>query len=117
MFPTPWAVLVHEATDGAEDAHGNPVRTWVPRPNPDPVYGWGPPSTGRTGEPFEANRNVIETDLEVYTPPTFTCRAIDRIEVNGLMYDVVGEVEDFNHGPFGFTPGNRVSLKRYTEGG
>lgn len=117
MFPTPWTIRVHEAIDGTKDAHGNPRRTYVPRAELDPVYGWAPPSTGRNTEPFEANRNAIQADLEVYTPTTFTCKPTDRVEVDGLMYEVVGRVEDFNHGPFGFAPGNRVSLKRFTEGG
>jgi hypothetical protein len=30
-----------------------------------------------------------------------------------VIYEVQGLVEDYNHGPFGFTPGGRVNLRRF----
>jgi hypothetical protein len=36
----------------------------------------------------------------------------DRFVVNGATYEVVGDPEDYDHGPFGFAPGMVVNLTR-----
>lgn len=100
--------------EGAEDEGGDPIESWS-APVDTPVFGWGPAAVGTDMEPFAANRDVVTWDLDLYAPPGFTCGPRDHIVVLGVEYEVEGPVQDFNHGPFGFQPGNRLRLKR-TEG-
>ena len=114
MFPTPWAVTLHARALGSKDAHGNPVETWATPGVSEPAYAWAPPSADR--EPFDANRTPVVRDLDVYMPAS-AAKPKDRMTVGGVLYSVVGHPEDFNHGPFGFAPGVRVSLLRVEEAG
>lgn len=114
MFPTPWTVTLYARSLGAKDSHGNPRETWDELGVTEPVYGWGPPTADR--ELFEAGRTPVARDLDVYAPFS-TARPKDRMTVNEVLYSVVGHPEDFNHGPFGFAPGVRVSLLRVEEAG
>ena len=93
-------------TEGAEDAHGNPVRTWG-APVPWLVYGYGPTSST---EPYAAGINRLTEDVTVYAPTAPDRR--DRVVVGGLTYEVAGVPGDWNHGPFGYRPGFEVQLRR-----
>lgn len=109
MFPTPWSVDVATHETGPDDAHGDPSHSWGSFV-PQNVYGWAAPS-GDT-EPFEAGRNAVVRDLDLYVPPAFSCSPRDRVRVDSVEYEVVGHPQDFTHGPFGFIPGAVVNLKR-----
>lgn len=94
---------------GETDAHGNPEDAWA-----DPVdlriYGYGPSTSTEPG-----GTQVI-VGLVVLGPPDMVIDARDRFVIDGLTYEVDGEVGDWNHGPFGFKPGIAVNVKR-VEGG
>lgn len=107
-YPTRFTVGVMTYTEGAVDDFGDPEDVWS-TPAEVPVYGWAPAATG---EPFEANRDVVTWDLDLYAPSGFTVGPRDRVVVLGVEYEVEGVVESFDFGPFGFTPGCRVRLKR-----
>lgn len=100
-------VTVHRHSAGETDAHGNPVDSWVP--DQARVYGWEVP---RTAEPLRAGHDRVVVDLSMFVPPGFEVSAHDRVEINGLTYEVVGEFEDAGNGPFGFDPGGTVQLRR-----
>lgn len=108
-FPTPWTVLTHAVVEGTKNSHGNKTKTWASGVE-QPVYGWAPPTADL--EPLEAGRTAVIRDLDVFAPSEFVVGPHDRVTVDGDLYEVVGHPEDFNHGPFGFAPGFRVSLKR-----
>lgn len=114
MFPTPWSVTLHARSLGAKDSHGNPRETWADPGVAEPAYGWCPPSAD--SQPFETNRTAVVCDLDVYMPISAAVPK-DRMTVDGVVYEVIGYPEDFNHGPFGFAPGVRVNLKRVKEAG
>lgn len=109
MFPTPFTVLTHAVSEGADDAYGSPTKTWAAGVQ-QRVMGWAPASTDR--EPVEVGRTVVVRDLDVFAPPEFAIGPHDRATIDGLLYEVVGNPGDYTHGPFGFTPGIVVSLKR-----
>ncbi len=104
-LPTPFTVLHRAYITDAEDAHGNPVDDWTP-PTTVPVYGWAAPNST---EPKRAGIDAVVVTLQVIAP-VFTAGDKDRVIVQGVEYDVVGDVEDWNHGPFGFAPGVVVNL-------
>lgn len=114
IFPTPWTVTLHARSTGTKDAHGNPVESWATPGTEEPVYGWAPPSPD--SQPFDANRTPVVRDLDVYAPAS-AAKPKDQMSVNGVRYEVVGQPENFNYGPFGFAPGVRVSLLRVEEAG
>lgn len=96
---------------GSVDTHGNPVDTWAAAVDLA-VYGYGPPAVRAETEP--GGTQVI-SHLEVYGPST-PVDPRDRFVVDGILYEVAGESNDWDHGPFGYTPGVVVRLKR-VEGG
>lgn len=107
IFPTPWTVQHAVYSSGGDDPHGNEEESWA-QPVDRKVYGWGAP---QSSEPKRAGAEAVVVNLELYAP-VFPVGDMDRIVVDGLAYDVIGEAEDFNHGPFGFAPGMVVNLKR-----
>jgi hypothetical protein len=96
---------------GATDAHGNPVDEWAAPVNVA-VYGYGPPAVRAETEP---GGTQVVSHLEVYAPP-FIVDPRDRMVVDGVTYGVSGEVGDWDNGPFRYTPGVVIRLKR-VEGG
>lgn len=110
-FPTPHTVGHRAQQTGGKDSHGNPTTTWDD-PVPHAVYGWAPPSTGTSAEPFEAGRNAVITHLKVYAPATLKPAPQDRIDVDGTTYEVIGLAEDYTTGPFDWAPGVVIDLTR-----
>lgn len=95
---------------GVEDPHGNPEDSWA-SPVDVGVYGYGP----RFASTEPGGTQVI-VGLTVYGPKSLQVGSRDRFIVNGLRYDVDGELGDWTNGPFGFAPGIEFNLKR-VEGG
>lgn len=106
---TPWTVDVLAYIGTVEDEYGNTVDAWQDLPDPMPVYGWAPAGTNEA----TASRDTVTADVELYAPSDFTVNTKDRIRILGQTYDVQGGVESFDYGPFGFTPGVRVNLRRF----
>lgn len=110
-FPTAQTIGHAIYTPGTVDAHGNPTDTWASPVNVG-VYGYGPRSDSNSAEP--GGTQVI-TGLTVLAP-MFAVDPRDRFVVAGKTYEVVGEVGEWDSGPFGYEPGMTVNLKR-VEGG
>ena len=91
------------------DPYGDPVESWG-APVDVPVYGWVSPSAD--GAPFEQSRGAIVRDLDLYAPPETPSAPRDRWLICGTLYEQVGHAEDFTRGPFRFTAGLRINLKR-----
>jgi hypothetical protein len=110
MFPLAQTIghAVYQA--GAEDPHGNPEDSWAD-PVAVKVYGYGP----RTASTEPGGTQVI-VGLTVYAPKSLQVSPRDQFVVDGLRYDVDGELGDWTNGPFGFEPGIEFNLKR-VEGG
>jgi len=107
-YPTPWLVGVATFAGAVDDGFGNVVPAWAD-PVEAPVYGWAPASTG---EPGAVGRSEVTWDLDLYAPPEFVATAADRILVGSTEFEALGVPEDFGYGPFGFTPGIRLRLRR-----
>src|SRR5699024_11787463 len=86
-----------------------------------PATGRAPPTASATasGGAGDSRSHGFEhglvRDLDVYVPPSFEVDPRDRVRVQGLEYEIVGNVQDFTHGPFGFKPGGVLPLKRDEE--
>ena len=94
------------------DPRGNVVETWA-----DPVavrvYGW---HTGSSHEPQIAGHDRTVVEGQVFGPESWRPSTRDRVVLPGAgTYEVIGEPEDYNHGPFGWRPGLVTNLKK-TEG-
>lgn len=106
-FPTPHSVTIITRTEGEPDAYGNPTVTTTE--TPWEVYGWGPGGSSElTGWSAQ-----VTADLAVYGPqPPTAITSTSSIRVDGVEHEVEGVPQDFDHGPFGYTPGVVVSLSR-----
>lgn len=91
-----------------KDSHGNDTYAlWEGMPESRNVYGWYQSSSS---EPSEQGANRVATTLVVLSPWPATVK--DRIVIDGVAYEVVGESQDWNHGPFAFEPGYRFTVRR-----
>jgi hypothetical protein len=120
MFPTPWTAGWHTATAGT-DAHNNPTNTThtpeLVDDDNNPVDGtpvkvmcWAP------AESVEPGINQVVYDLDLYCPPGTVVNPDDVVDLpldrSVGRFEVVGWPKDFTKGPFGFTPGMVVQLRR-----
>lgn len=87
---------------GRKDAWGNPEKV--------SIFGWAP-SSMRQG--IDGIRRPVAWDVDVYAPVSVEGNPRAKWDLgDGRVYEQVGYAEDFTHGPFGFTPGVRINLKR-----
>jgi hypothetical protein len=115
-FPTPNTVALHVRSGVGEDDHGNEIDVYTPpldEPGtPHQVIGWSTPSST---EPLLAGHDRVVVDVELLAPPGFPAKPHDVIDLPDSpagRFEVVGEVRDFTRGPFGFTPGGVLNLRR-----
>ncbi|WP_280430033.1 hypothetical protein [Nocardia brasiliensis] len=109
-FPTPYVVLSQRFSEGPEkDARGNPVKKWS-NPFAQSVIAFGPP---QSSEPKLAGHDRVVVELELFVPPEFVAAHQDKQKLpDGSVWSVLGAIEDYTHGPWGFAPGGVVNLKR-----
>ncbi|GAA1891823.1 hypothetical protein [Williamsia serinedens] len=123
-FPTPYLVGVRAYEGGDGDDWGNETDSWAD-PVPQPVYGWGAPGRQDAAEPKVVGHDRVVVETELLVPSGFTCSPQDRVildfdpdtwtEDAGIPeHDVLGEVESYDRGPFGWNPGGVVNLRRVT---
>lgn len=109
MYPTPHTVThLRRVTDG-ENALGQTLVTYeaVTRA----VYGWSTKTvTDGGGNPELADRTI--TELALLTPDGGWSDGDKVTMPDGREFTVIGDQSDSNTGPFGFTPGYRVTLRR-----
>lgn len=105
-----WVIDVVPYVGTVEDDYGNETASWAAKPVKRSVYGWAPAGTNES----TASRQTVTADLELYAPSGFTLDPRDRVRILGRTYEVAGDVEDFDHGPFGYSPGVRVNLRRFS---
>lgn len=108
MFPTPFTVTRARPVTTGHNALGQPVTTAqsVQRR----VYGWSAKKNDDGGTPVLDGRVITEVSL---LAPDGDWLDGDTVTLpNGQDYIVVGDPEDNNAGPFGFTPGYKVTLRR-----
>lgn len=89
------------------DDNNEPIDAWAD-PVEKLVIGWAVP-----GSDLEDNkhRTAVVRDLDVYSLTNFTGPK-DELTIDGKRYKVVGDAEDYTHGPFGFDAGWRINCKR-----
>ena len=107
-FPTPYRVQHLARLTGGVDEMGDPIPEGFAAPVEKPVYGWAPPTADQS---IRATDTGVKRDYDLYSPDGFT-KPRDRVSIEGMLFDVVGWPEDFNHGPFGWKPGYRINLVR-----
>lgn len=112
VFPAPYTVQVSRWTLGEPNKYGEREKVYGP-PVDREVYGWAPP--GVEDELFSPNRDAVVQDLDVYVPPSFEISPDDLMVIGGEEFRVLGGLRDFNNGPFRFTPGRVVRVKRVKE--
>lgn len=106
-FPLPWTAGHQVYSEGADDAHGNPVQSWATAVNVPAIW-WSPSST----EPAVAGHDRVQVDVVLVVASSLAVSAHDRFVLDGQEYDVIGFPEDYNHGPYK-TPGRKpVNLQR-----
>ncbi len=116
-FPLLFTVGVHAYTGTGEDAHGNVIPQWAPAKDQPgtshAVYGWSVPST--TEPKLLGHDERVIVDVELLVPPGFPTSERDLIDLPdgpAGQFEVVGVVQDYTKGPFGFRPGAVLNLRK-----
>jgi len=109
MFPTPHIVTHTTYQSVGADALGQPVTESTSTERA--VYGWSPKVVTDGGsDPALASRTI--TEVALLTPDGDWSDGDTVTLPDGRDFTVVGEPSDSNTGPFGFTPGYKVTLRR-----
>lgn len=108
VFPTPNTVEHSRPVAVGENALGQAVAEHVTQSRA--VYGWSAKSSTDGGEPALAGRVI--TELNLLTPDGDWADGDTVTLPDGRQFIVVGDPQDDNGGPFGFTPGYKVLLRR-----
>lgn len=106
-LPTPYTVGVRAYIPGLIDAHGNEVSGWAD-PVEISVYAIAP----RTSNEPEPGRMEVYVGKSILAPPSANIGPHDHVVIDGVEYEVEGEVGDWNTGPFSWSPGISINLSR-----
>lgn len=110
-FPLAQTVQHKVYAGETRDERGNVTDTWDD-PVEVSVIGW---YVSSTHEPQIAGHDRVLVDAQVLVPEGFAAGTQDRFVLPGKgEFEVTGETEDYNHGPFGWRPGGVVNLRRVT---
>lgn len=109
-FPLAQTVHHRPYTGQSRNSRGNVVDTWADPVDVD-VYGWWIPNTH---EPQIAGHERVRIDAQILAPPEFAPGSKDLIVLPVGEFEVEGGVQDYNHGPFDWQPGNVINLRRTT---
>ncbi|SKF90789.1 hypothetical protein [Mycobacteroides abscessus] len=104
-FPLPFKCEHLAYVPGAENSHGNPEGDWA-EPVERDCFWWDPSSLEMPTPPTGGTRVVADRYLVVDSSGPVDHR--DKFKVNGHEFTVIGLPQDYNHGPFGFSPDRLV---------
>lgn len=100
-------------TPGGPDPHRNPPSYSPPLDEPGTpvqVYGWAIPSAVAANLDGHPDRVIADGDL--YAPVAFVPTPHSVIGLPTGRFEVLGAVQDYNHGPFEWVPGNVSGLRK-----
>lgn len=111
MFPVPWTVGWHTYSEDGEDRNGNPIKEWTPSLDSAgtvvAVMGWAPT---QTSEPEQDHTLDL---LDLFVTSGTVSHPGDVVDLPEGQFEVVGGLQDYTKGPFGFAPGGVVKLRRF----
>ena len=89
------------------DENNEPMDKWAD-PVEHMVIAWAVP-----GSDLDDNkhRTAVVRDLDVYSLTNFT-NPKDELTIGGRRFQVIGDAEDYTHGPFAFAGGWRINCRR-----
>jgi hypothetical protein len=112
LFPTPFTVEHSSQVVTGENALGQAVAEFVTQTRA--VYGWSTKSATDGSGADMAGR--VTTEVSLLTPDS-DWRDGDLVTLPLLgQFTVRGGVHDMSTGPFGFSPGYKVSLRKVQDG-
>lgn len=95
---------------GGQDDHGNDIPAWATAVDVPAI--WWPASTT---EPQVAGHDRVVVDKVMAVASSLEVSPHDRMVLDGKEYEVVGEPEDYDHGP-GRAPGRKTLNLRRVDG-
>jgi hypothetical protein len=113
-IPLPVEVGVHTYSAGALDRYGTHTPVYTPaldKPGTmHAVYGW---QVADSTEPADLGGTIPRADVQLYAPPGFPIGPDDLVDLPDGQYHVIGWPLGWTHGPFGYTPGVVVQLRKF----
>lgn len=112
-FPLLFTVGWHQYSNGPTDAYGEVTPVYTPPLNQAgtqiAVYGFNVHSTSHN--PVSGHDRII-VDAELWVPPGCPIGTYDYVDLPDGQYLVEGQPEDWGHGPFGWSPGLQINLRK-----
>lgn len=109
FLPTPITIGVKTYIENSFDIYNNQSKEWETAVDVL-VYSIAPTSTD---EPSEAGRSsAVVTGLTVLAPVGTVIGPKDIVIIDGDEYQVDGDISDWSKGPFSWSPGIEIKLKR-----
>lgn len=100
-------------TPGEPDPHRDPPTFSPPLDQPGTpikVYGWAIPST--TNPSLDGHPDRVSADGDLYAPPGFEPTPRSLVRLPQGRFEVIGLVQDYDHGPFDWQPGSVINLRK-----
>lgn len=111
LFPLPHTCQHEVYQEGVLDAHRNPLKSWR-APTPRNCVWWTPEASETLHAPIGGDR--VRVDLVLVLDESVSVDHRDKFTVEGRQFEVIGLPQDYNHGPFGVSPGRLVVELRWT---
>ena len=105
LYPLPFTCGNRRYKEGTEDGYENPKPDWEAAETRACVW-WTPTSHETPHEPAGGDR--VQADLLLALASEIAVDHRDRFEIDGQPFEVQGIPQDYDHGPFGVSPGRRV---------
>lgn len=111
-YPFGTTITVQERVAAPVDRYGEVTYTWVSRTIDGCAVAPRSSSRGAGGELSDGGRQGVIVGLTVYAPPDSAIDAHARVEIDGELFEVDGEVGRWRSPLTGWAPGDEINLKR-----
>lgn len=115
-LPALLEVGVHTYSTGQRDRYNTPVPVYTPAKDQPgtrlKVFGWTVRASTEPPGPGPSPHNIVVTEVDLYAASDFPIGPDDLVDLPDGQYDVIGEPQGFQHGPFGSCLGVVVKLRK-----
>lgn len=116
MLPMILEVGLHTYSAGERNGYNAVIPVYTPAKDEQgirlKVFGWSVRSSIEPPGPGPSPHNLVITEVDLFAPPDFPVAPNDLVDLPDGQYEVIGESEDFGHGPFGSGLGLLVKLRK-----
>lgn len=112
-WPYPFGQTIHVLDgSGANTRYGEPAWNWPVKATYEKCAVGPRDANASTGNEATFQQDTVEEGKTVYGPPGMNVSSVDRIRVDDVDYDVVGDPQSWPSPYTGWNPGTLVLLQK-----